>query len=286
MRRNLFGMPRPLLPELAAPLASPRPRQTGITSVLDKGLGFQALQDLVDLAGSFVDLVKLGWGTSALYPPEVLAKKIALLRGADVAVCPGGTLLEIAWARAQTDAFFGFAQDVGFTDIEVSDGTYCIPTRTKLELIERAARLGFRVVSEVGKKASEDDARLTLAARVAMVHQELDAGAWKVIIEGRESGTVGIYDAHGTVQAKLVDALIGRIGLAALVFEAPLKSQQIWLLRRFGPEVSFGNVPPDEVLSLATLRCGLRSDTAGPARPDVLPASPDATRHTGALLSV
>jgi phosphosulfolactate synthase len=258
------------LAELAASGLTARPRETGLTSVLDKGMGLHAIRDLVALAGAYIDVVKLGWGTSVLYPPQVLAEKIALLRDAGIAVCPGGTLLEIAWAQGRTEAFFAFALEAGFSAIEVSDGTYTLPTRAKLALIEHAARLGFRVVSEVGKKLPEADAQLTLAQRIAMVRQELAAGAWKVILEGRESGTVGIYDARGAVQDDLADALVAALGVTSLVFEAPQKSQQVWLLRHYGAQVNFGNVPPEEVLSVATLRCGLRSDTARPVSPEVL----------------
>jgi phosphosulfolactate synthase len=247
-----------------------KPREIGLTAVLDKGLGLRALHDLVELGGSYIDIVKFGWGTSVLYPPQTLMAKIALLRAAGIAVCPGGTLLEIAWANARTEAFFAFAEEAGFTTIEVSDGTYDVPRRVKLALIAHAARLGFRVVSEVGKKNPEDDVRLSSAQRVALVRQELEAGAWKVIVEGRESGTVGIYDARGVVQGELADALVAALGVISLVFEAPQKSQQVWLIQRYGAQVNFGNIPPEEVLSLTTLRCGLRSDTAMPALPEVL----------------
>jgi phosphosulfolactate synthase len=247
-----------------------KPRATGLTAVLDKGLGLRAMHDLVELSGPYIDVVKLGWGTSVLYPPQTLMDKIALLRAAGIAVCPGGTLLEIAWANARTEAFFAFAEEVGFTTIEVSDGTYDVPRRVKLALIAYAARFGFRVVSEIGKKNPADDVRLTSTQRVAMVRQELEAGAWKVIVEGRESGTVGIYDARGAVHGELADALVAALGVTSLVFEAPQKSQQVWLIQRYGAQVNFGNIPPEEVLSVATLRCGLRSDTAMPALPEVL----------------
>jgi phosphosulfolactate synthase (CoM biosynthesis protein A) len=250
-----------------------KPREVGLTSVLDKGLGLHAMQDLVELAGPYIDVVKLGWGTAALYPASILASKIALLRSADIAVCPGGTLLEIAWAQARIEAFFAFAKAAGFTAVEVSDGTYAIPQRDKLALIARAARLGFRVVSEVGKKSPEEDAKLTPEQRVDLIRQELDAGAWKVILEGRESGTVGIYNTQGTVQSDLVDLLVAEFGVTSLIFEAPQKSQQVWLMRHYGSLVNLGNVPPEEVVSVATLRYGLRSDTVRPVFPDVLHAS-------------
>lgn len=260
----------PALTDIIASGLTSKPRNTGLTAVLDKGLGLRAMHDLVELVGPYIDIVKLGWGTSVLYPSQTLLDKIALLRAARIAVCPGGTLLEIAWANARTEAFFAFAEEVGFTTIEVSDGTYTMPRCAKLGLIEHAARLGFRVVSEVGKKNPEEDACLTSAQRVAQVRQEREAGAWKVIVEGRESGTVGIYDARGAVQSDLADDLVAALGVTSLVFEAPQKAQQVWLIRHYGAQVNFGNIPPEEVLSVATLRCGLRSDTARPALPAVL----------------
>lgn len=264
-----------------------KPREVGLTSVLDKGLGLHALQDLVELMHPYIDVVKLGWGTSALYPWRVLVNKIALLRAAGIAVCPGGTLLEIAWAQARIEAFFAFARDAGFTTIEVSDGTYAIPRRVKLALIERAARLGFCVVSEVGKKSPVEDAKLTPRQRVGCVRQELEAGAWKVILEGRESGTVGIYDAAGTVQDDLVQRLVTAFGGLPLIFEAPQKAQQVWLMQHYGALVNLGNVPPEEVVSVATLRCGLRSDTARPVLPEVLQACTEWQEvETGQLATV
>jgi phosphosulfolactate synthase len=245
------------------------------------------MQDLVELMHPYIDVVKLGWGTSALYPPRLLVNKIALLRSAGIAVCPGGTLLEIAWAQARTEAFFAFARDVGFSTIEISDGTYAIPRRVKLALIARAARLGFCVVSEVGKKSPAEDAKLTPRQRMDCVRQELEAGAWKVILEGRESGTVGIYDAAGAVQDDLVEMLVMTFGVLPLIFEAPQKSQQVWLMQHYGALVNLGNVSPEEVVAVATLRCGLRSDTARPALSEVLLAGAERQGiDTGQLATV
>jgi phosphosulfolactate synthase len=273
MYNSLHSQAPPHLTELTGLHLPAKPREVGLTCVLDKGLGRHAMQDLVELMHPYIDVIKLGWGTSALYPLHLLVNKVALLRSAGIAVCPGGTLLEIAWAQARTEAFFAFARDVGFTTIEVSDGTYAMPRRAKLDLIERAARLGFCVLSEVGKKSPAEDAKLTPRQRVECIRQELEAGAWKVILEGRESGTVGIYDAAGKVQDDLVETLVTAFGVLALIFEAPQKSQQVWLMQHYGALVNLGNVPPEEVVSVTTLRYGLRSDTASAALPEVLQGS-------------
>ena len=172
-----------------------KPREIGLTAVLDKGLGLRAVRSRRTQWAIYRHReVRLGY-LSTVSSPDADGQDYPLA-AAGIAVCPGGTLLEIAWANARTEAFFAFAEEVGFTTIEVSDGTYDMPRRVKLALIAHAARLGFRVVSEVGKNP-EDDVRLTSAQRVALVRQKLEAGAWKVIVEGRESGTVGIYDARG-----------------------------------------------------------------------------------------
>jgi phosphosulfolactate synthase len=239
-----------------------KPREMGITSVLDKGVGLMATRDLTALAGPHVDIVKLGWGTTRLYPRRVLVEKIRILRSAEIAVCPGGTFLEVAHAQSKVGPFLSAARDLGFDLIEVSDGVYPIPMRDKLWLIEQASMAGLRVISEVGKKFADEDAALSPADRVKMIRQELEAGAWKVVIEGRESGTVGIYDAAGAIKRETVEFLISEVGIRNLIFEAPKKNQQVSLIIQFGNVVNLGNIPPEEILSVETLRAGLRADTA------------------------
>jgi phosphosulfolactate synthase len=172
-------------------------------------------------------------------------------------VC-GGTLTELAIAQGRVEEMVGWLGELGLSHVEVSDGTITLDHDRKLELIERLAR-DFTVFSEVGSK---DDERIMAPYRwVEQIGQELEAGAWKVIAEARESGSVGIYRHDGEVRQGLIDEIAHEIDPSRLVFEAPRKEQQVWFLKRFGPNVNLGNIPPADVLSLETLRLGLRSDT-------------------------
>jgi phosphosulfolactate synthase (CoM biosynthesis protein A) len=247
--------------DIALPARAEKPRASGLTMVLDKNLGLHGLQDLMDTAAGAVDLVKLGWGTSAVQDVELVRRKNALLAHHRVKVCPGGTLTELAWLQGQVSSFLEAALRLGFTCIEVSDGTVTMPHADKLTLIARARAAGFVVTSEVGAKQRDEDRRITLAERIRQAEAELDAGAWKVILEARESGTQGIFDASGATQHELVHALADRIGAAHLIFEAPQREQQTELILTLGADVNLGNVAPVDVVGLETLRLGLRSDT-------------------------
>lgn len=246
---------------IALPRRSSKPRSTGMTMVLDKNLGLAALQDLLDSAAAAIDLVKLGWGTAATQDADFVRRKCALLAAHGVAVCPGGTLCELAWLQGRFEPFLAEARELGFTCIEVSDGTVTMPHDEKLALIGRVIDAGFRATSEVGSKNSEADGRMSLHERVAQIRNELDAGAWKVIIEARESGTQGIFDADGSTQMALLRQLAAQVDTDRLIFEAPLRSQQTELLLALGNEANLGNVAPADVVGLETLRLGLRSDT-------------------------
>lgn len=240
----------------------------GWTMVLDKGLGLHALDDLLAVAGSFIRIVKFGWGTSMVLDREVLVRKIGRIRDRGLEVSPGGTFLELAYARDEVARFFTELEELGFTSVEVSNGTVDIPLPAKLDLIKRARDRGFNVLSEVGKKTLAADLRMGFDERVTAVCRELQAGSEKVILEARESGSLGIFEPGGEVREDLVAALVGRLPVDRLLFEAPRKDQQVWLIRRFGPGVHLGNIQPDDVLSLETLRRGLWGDTL----PDLLSA--------------
>lgn len=240
--------------------AKPRPR--GITMVIDDGLGINQAQDLVAVGGPYIDLVKLGWGTSCFFPEELLREKIALYRDADCLVCPGGTLLEAAHDRGEIPAFFEAAARYGFNAIEVSNGIDTgIDAQVKRDLIKRSVDLGFRTLSEVGRKLPEEDRPLSSEDRIAEVQRDLEAGAFKVIMEARESGTVGIFAANGTVKSDLAYDLFLHLDPEDIIWEAPRKEQQVWLIRQLGEEVNIGNVAPGGLISLETLRHGLRGDT-------------------------
>jgi phosphosulfolactate synthase len=241
---------------LDVPARPPKPRATGLTHVIDKGMSLPEIEGLFDTAGDFVDIVKLGWGTS--YVTRNLEKKIALYRSFETPVVCGGTLFEAAVARGRVDEYRRWLVDNRLSHVEVSDGTIDLPRERKLELIAELSR-DFVVLSEVGSK----DAEVVYAPYqwVEWIRDDLDAGAWKVITEGREGGNAGIYRPSGDMRTGLIDEIVHGIDVADVVFEAPGAPAQAWFVKRFGPDVNIGNVPPDEVIPLETLRLGLRSDT-------------------------
>ena len=245
-----------MLDFLSLPRRSSKPRESGLTHVLDKGLGPAQIGDLMTVAAPFIDIVKLGWGTS--YITANLAQKIALYQSHGIPVCFGGTLLEVVVRQGRMDDYIRQMRELGITHVEVSDGTVAMAEDDKLALLRRLAR-DFIVLSEVGSK----DADVVLAPYkwVDSIKRELDAGAWKVITEGRESGTVGIYQPGGEVKEGLLDEIRSAVDPAQLLFEAPVKSQQAWFIKEFGANVNLGNIPPEEVISVETLRVGVRGDT-------------------------
>jgi phosphosulfolactate synthase len=241
---------------LDLPERSAKPRDRGLTHVLDKGLSTAAVDGLMEVAGDAVDIVKLGWGTALV--TGNLTAKLARYRAHDVPVVLGGTLTEIALRDGRVEGLIAWCKELGIGHVEVSDGTIELSAERKRELVARLAR-EFTVFSEVGSK---DDERIMAPYRwVQEIEAELEAGAWKVIAEARESGTAGIFRPDGEVRMGLIDEIAHAIDHAHLIFEAPQRAQQVWFIRRFGSEVNLGNIAPEDVLSLETLRLGLRSDT-------------------------
>lgn len=244
------------LPERAG-----KPRTAGVTHVLDKGMPIPALEACLAHTGPLIDVLKIGWGTAYIDP--ALKQRVTLCQSAGVHVCLGGTLLEITEAQGRVDELISWACGVGITAVEVSDGLQAIGRDRKAELVRRLAER-FVVLAETGAKDSR--APVVAADWVDEMTTDLAAGASWVVVEGRESGTVGLYHEDGSLRTELVDAITTGLPLDRVIFEAPRKAQQTWLIRRLGPEVNLGNVPPEEVLPLETLRLGLRADTA-PVRP-------------------
>lgn len=243
---------------LTLPSRPAKPRDSGLTHVLDKGLTLTQIEEWFDTCGDYVDIVKLGWGTS--YVTRNLREKVALYQSLGVPVVLGGTLLEVAIAQGKVDDYRRWVTDLGLTHVEVSDGIVEIPQEDKLELI-RTLATEFTVLSEVGSK---DSTAVVAPYRwVQAIMAELEAGSWKVITEARESGTAGIFRPDGEVRQGLVDELVHYFEPARLLFEAPQKAQQVWFIKQFGVNVNLGNIPPDEVIALETLRLGLRADTVG-----------------------
>jgi phosphosulfolactate synthase len=229
-------------------------RDGGLTHVIDKGLGPRAWEDVLETSGDHISIVKLGWGTAYVTPN--LRRKLEVLRAKPVVI--GGTFFEVVYARDRLDDYKAWLGELGLTHVEISDGTIEIPRERKLELIEDFAR-DFTVLSEVGSK----DSSVEYEAEdwIRWLREELDAGAWKVITEARESGSAGIFDSSGGMRTELIGEIAEEVGVEDVVFEAPTKAAQAWFVKRFGPEVNLGNIPPDEVIPLETLRQGLRGDT-------------------------
>ena len=229
-------------------------RHVGLTHVIDKGLGPRAWEDILDVAGDHISIVKLGWGTAAV--TQNLDRKLDVLREKPVVI--GGTFFEVVYAKGQLDDYKRWLQTLGLTHVELSDGTIEIPRERKLELIADFAR-DFTVLSEVGSKDSSVE--FTAAEWTRWLREELSAGAWKVITEAREGATAGIFDSSGGMRTELIGEIALEVGPANVIFEAPTKAAQAWFIKQFGPSVNLGNIPPDEVIPLATLRLGLRGDT-------------------------
>jgi phosphosulfolactate synthase len=124
--------------------------------------------------------------------------------------------------------------------------------------------MGFMVISEVGKKEPREDDKLTIEERITEAQNDLQAGVAQVIIEAREGGkSLGIYDDKGGVKEDMAQTLVKAIGVKNIMFEAPEKSQQAYLILHFGTDVNLGNIRTDDVIPLETLRCGIRGDTFG-----------------------
>jgi phosphosulfolactate synthase len=241
---------------LELPPRPPRPRASGLTHVIDTGLSNAEARGLVESAGDYIDLVRLGWGTA--YVARDLAPKLATYREAGIPVMLGGTLTELAWLQGRVDPLRDWLKELGIDHVEVSGGTVAIPDEEKLALIESFAS-EFTVFAEVGEK---DPAALLAPYRwVGLIRSALDAGATWVTCEGRATGDAGLYRPDGEPRTGLIDEIVHEVDRTRLIFEAPQKHQQIWFIHQLGAGVNLGNVLPADVLSLETLRVGLRADT-------------------------
>lgn len=247
-------METPILPFL--PERATHPRNKGLTMVMDKGLSLRQAQDMVDSSGGLVDMVKLGFGTS-LVSPQV-EKKIKVYREAGIRVYMGGTLFEAFYVRDMLDEYIEWMKRLNIDTIEVSDGSILVKHDVKCGLINRLSK-NFTILSEVGSK--EAGIMIDAAKWKSMMSAELAAGAWKVIAEARESGTVGIYRPNGVAHTALVNKIVSKLNPEHIIWEAPKKEQQSWFIKLLGTNVNLGNIAPEEVIPLETLRLGLRGDT-------------------------
>ena len=238
-----------------------KPRTRGITMVIDKGLGLHAFTDLLVTSGEYIDIVKFGFGTAPLYPLPIIRAKIKLANEQGITVIPGGTLLEAAVKQDSVQGFFRQVQSLGFTGVEISDGTIELSRSLRSDLIRKAASLGLRVFTEYGKKLFGSRIDVYDFAKTA----ELDwaCGAEYVTVEARESGKgVGLFDEHGSFRDGDLSHIQSIVpNLDCVIWEAPLKDQQVSLIHTFGPDVHLGNIPTQDVITLETMRRGLRSDT-------------------------
>lgn len=233
-----------------------KPRTIGLTVVNDRGIGCRAWEDAIDMAGDYIDVVKLGIGTA--YVMQNLEQKVSLLRSAHIDVVLGGTLFETYWSQGQVKAYRQLAQELGLNWVEISSGSYDIPIAERVQLVREFSQ-AFRVMAEVGAKDPERQPSPELLALEAT--QLRQAGAEKIILEGRGSGTGGIFNHKGVADERTLSTVLSRIALDDLMFEAPQESQQIAFIRRFGPNVNLANIPFDDILMLEAQRLGLRYDT-------------------------
>lgn len=238
------------------PKRTSKPREKGVTLVLDKGLSVRQAEDFCESSSNYIDIVKLGWGTS--YVTQNLEDKLSVYANANIPVYFGGTLFEAYMLRDQLDGYRQLLDRFGIEYLEVSNGTIWLSDQRKLEIIRDLSR-DYTVLSEVGSKNPNDI--IPPYKWVKMIERELEAGAWKVICEARESGTVGVFRPNGEVRSGLIDEIADQISVENLIFEAPKKGQQVWFIKKFGSNVNLGNIQPSEVIPVETLRLGLRGDT-------------------------
>lgn len=234
------------------------------TMVIDKGLGPEYVEDFLRVNGDYFNFIKYGWGTSILYDDSIIKQKNELYDSYGIKSYTGGTLFELANSKNSVDEFFSEADRLGFTAVEISDGSTVIPADVRSEFIGMAKDLGFFTLSEIGKKNPEKDHEYSTGDRISLINADLDSGSDMVIIEGRESGkNIGIYDDKGNVRLDDLKEISGSVDGDRIMWEAPNKNQQIDLILNLGNDVNIGNVNTNDVISLETLRRGLRGDTLG-----------------------
>ncbi|HQQ93980.1 MAG TPA: phosphosulfolactate synthase [Bacteroidia bacterium] len=233
-----------------------KPRNTGLTMVMDKGISLRQAQDFVENSSDYVDFVKLGFGTSLI--SKNVKEKIKLYQQAGIKVYVGGTLFEAFVIRNQFEDYMRYIQGLGLDCAEVSDGSIVLDHDKKCQYIQRLSK-EFTVLSEVGSK--EEGVIIHPARWISMMQTELEAGSSKVIAEARESGTVGIFHKNGTAHTILINRIVHKVKMENIIWETPQKSQQVYFLKLFGSNINVGNIAVDDVIPLETLRLGLRGDT-------------------------
>lgn len=249
-------MSSPVPDFLDLPARPAKPRDTGLTHVIDIGLSPNDAENLMKTAAAHIDLIRLGFGSA--YVTGALQEKVDLYQRHGVPVALGGTLTEIAWLQRRVDGLRAWLQELGVQHVEVSSGSVAIPPDEKADLIRTLAQ-DFTVYAEVGEK--DPAAIMAPYVWVELINEALEAGAAKVVCEGRASGDAGLYRRDGEPRTGLLDEVVHSIDFHRLIFEAPQRHQQVWFIEHLGPEVNLGNIRPDDVIPLETLRLGLRADT-------------------------
>jgi phosphosulfolactate synthase len=238
------------------PERTQKPRQYGYTMAMDKGLSCREVDDFLSVAGDHIDIVKLGWGTSFVTPK--LKEKLQVYADAGIPTYFGGTLFEAFIVRNQFDDYRKILDKYGMSYAEVSDGSIELDHDKKCEYVSELAKQ-VTVLSEVGSKDVEKI--IPPYKWIELMQKELDAGAWKVIGEAREGGNVGLFRSTGEVRSGLVEEILTKIPFEKIIWEAPIKAQQVWFIKLLGANVNLGNIAPNEVIPLETIRLGLRGDT-------------------------
>ena len=238
------------------PERTTKPRQYGYTMVMDKGLSIREAEDFLSVCSDHVDIVKLGWATSFVTP--TLKEKLDVYRDAGIPTYFGGTLFEAFIIRNQFEDYQRLLDKYEMTFAEVSDGSIELDHDIKCEYIRKLSNQ-VTVLSEVGSKDAEKI--IPPYIWIKLMQAELDSGAWKVIGEAREGGNVGLFRSSGEVRSGLVEEILTKIPFEKIIWEAPIKSQQVWFIKLLGPNVNLGNIAPNELIPLETIRLGLRGDT-------------------------
>jgi phosphosulfolactate synthase len=251
------------------------PEKFGTVMIIEKEFGPAGAKDWADMAKSIANIVKVTFGTAALYEEKLLKEKIAVYNDAGISTMIGGTLTEVAilnaggYGKTALQGYLQYAKGLGFTHLEFSDGSIYIPDEDRGDLIKMFKDAGFNVISEVGKKDPKKDALITSEHRIRLMKQDLASGAEMVIIEARESGRgIGVMGKGGEVLFDELDEIVKAVGLENTMIEAPEKSQQQNIFMHYGPSANIGNVQPRDILSVGALRSGLRGDTISSLRLD------------------
>ena len=238
------------------PDRSSKPREKGLTMMMDKGLSIREAEDFLEINHEYTDIIKLGFGTSIITPN--ITDKIKLYQDNGMLVYPGGTLFEAFSIRNQLEDYKKYLNQIGLNMLEISDGSMYMDHELKCSYIQEFAK-DFKVISEVGSKDSTIE--ISSDNWVKWMRNELNAGSWKVIAEAREGGNVGVYDDDGGIKTELITKITQHITNSEILWEAPNKNQQIWFIEQFGANVNLGNINPNSIIPLECLRLGLRADT-------------------------